>query len=201
VVIGLAISALTLAGVIALIPLGLRAGDQPGEALLVDVAALSAPRGASVTVRNPGQAPVVVGMSLRRAGPRLRLEGPAYVRIRNGSTDSKLLAGHQASIGVLEAGETQTFVVPAEVPIRRRAELVVVIGQRERLRTLHRLIVLAEASGTGPYDAVAWSGAPRVRQAPACGEGDRRHQQDGRPRADRERHHVRERERRQAYER
>jgi hypothetical protein len=201
VVIALALSALALAGVIALIPLGLRACDQPGEALLVEVAALSAPRGASVTVSNPGPAPVIVGMSLRRAGPRLRLEGPAYVRIRDGSTASELLAGHQASIGVLDAGETQTFVVPAEAPIRRRAELVAVIGQPERLCTLHRLVVLAEASGAGPDRAGVWGGPPRVRQAPACGGGERRHQQDGRPGADHERHHMRERERRQAYER
>jgi hypothetical protein len=201
VVIALAVSALALAGVIALIPLGLRAGDQAGDALIVEVAPLSAPRGASVTVRNPGQGPVIVGMSLRRAGPRLRLEGPGYVRIRNGSTASELLAGHQASIGVLGGGETQTVVVPAEAPIRRRAELVVVIGQPERLRTLHRLVMLAEASGARPDHVGAGGGAPRVRQAPGCGEGDRRHQQDGRPRADRERQHVRERERRHAYKR
>lgn len=199
--IALAISALALAGVLALIPLGLWAGDQPGEAVLVEVAPLGAPRGASVTVTNPGQVPVLVGMSLRRAGPRLRLEGPAYVRIRSGSTASELLAGHQASIGVLDAGETRTFAVPAEAPIRRRAELVAVIGQGERLRTLHRLVTLAPVSGTGAGRAGAWGNAPRVRLDPACGEGECRRQQDGWPRADRERDHVRERERRQAYER
>jgi len=199
-VIALAISAVALAGGIALIPLGLRTGDEPGEVLLIHVAALGAPRGASVTVTNPGQAPVIVGMSLRRAGPRLRLEGPAYVRIRSGSTASELLAGHQASIGVIEAGETRTFVVPAEAPIRRRAELVAVIGQRERLRTLHRLVVLGPASGAGASRAGSWADAPRVRLDPACGEGDRRHQHDGRPRPDHARHHMRERERRQAYE-
>ena len=94
--IALAVSALALAGVIALIPLGWRARNEPGDARLVEVAALSAPRGAWVTVSNPGRAPVIVGMSLRRAGPRLRLEGPAYVRVRNGSTAPELLAGHQA---------------------------------------------------------------------------------------------------------
>ena len=193
---------MALAGVIALIVLGLRAGDQPGEALLLDVAPLTAPRGALVTVRNPGKVPVIVAMSLRRAGPRLRLDGPAYARTRSGSTASELLAGRQTAVGLLDAGETQTFVVPAEAPIPRRAELVAVIGQRDRLRTLHRLVVLAEASGADPGRARAQSGRPpRVRQAPARGERDRGHEQDGRPGANRERDHVRERERHQALER
>jgi hypothetical protein len=183
-VIALVISALALAGVIALIPLGLRTGDEPGEVLLIQVAALGAPRGASVTLMNRGQAPVIVGMSLRRAGPRLRLEGPAYVRIRSGSTASELLAGHQASVGVIDAGETRTFVVPAEAPIRRRAELVAVIGQRARLRTLHRLVMLGPTSGAGASRPGSWADAPRVRLDPACGEGEGRHRHDGRPRTD-----------------
>jgi hypothetical protein len=199
-VIALLISALALAGVLALIPLGLRSGDEPGE-VLIQVAALGAPRGASVTVTNPGQAPVIVGMSLRRAGPRLRLEGPAYIRVRSGSTASELLAGRQACIGVIDAGETRAFVVPAEASIRRRAELVAVIGQRERLRTLHRLVVMGPASGASASRAGSWADAPRVGLDPACGEGERRHQHDGRPRADQESCHVRERERGQAYER
>src|SRR5690348_11231381 len=145
--IALAVSALLLVGVATLIPLGLRAGDRPDEARLLAVSALAAPRGASVTVTNPGGVPVIVGMSLRRAGPRLRLNGPAYVRIRNGGTAPELLAGSQASNGGLPAGETQTFVVSADAQIRRRAELVAVIGQQERLRTLHRLVVLAVAAG------------------------------------------------------
>jgi hypothetical protein len=120
--IALAVSALLLAGVIVLVPIGLRAGDQTGEVELVAVSPMTAPRGASVTVTNPGGAPVIVGMSLRRAGPRLRLEGPAYLTIRNGSTTSQVLAGNRASVGVLDAGETQTFVVPAEAQIRRRAD-------------------------------------------------------------------------------
>lgn len=185
--IALAVSALALAGVIALFALGLRAGDHPGEAVLLDVAPLTSPRGAAVTVCNPGRVPVIVGISLRRAGARLRLEGRAYVRVRSGSTAAELLAARQTSVGLLDAGETQTFVVPGDASIRRRAELVAVIGQRDRLRTLHRLVVLAEA--------------PRVRQAPACGERNRGHEQDGRPGADRERDHVRERERHQALER
>jgi len=144
VVIAFAGAALVLAGVILLIPVGLRTGDQPGDALLANVVPLVAPRGASVTISNRGGTPVLVGMSLRHAGPRLRLEGPSYVRIRNGRTTSELLAGSQTCIGVLDVGETASFVVPAAREIRRRAELVAVIGQPGRLRTVHRLVLLPQ---------------------------------------------------------
>jgi hypothetical protein len=147
VVIAAGVSALVLAGVMLLIPLGLRAGDQPGDAVLVDVEPLATPRGASVTLSNPSAVPVLLGMSLRRAGPRLRLEGLAYVRIRNGHTTSELLAGNQACVGILEAGGTATFAIPSAAGIRRRAELVAVIGQPGRLRTIHRLVVLVQEAG------------------------------------------------------
>jgi hypothetical protein len=138
---------LLLAGVIALIPLGLRAGDGPSDVLLLDVEPRIAPRGATVTVSNRGASPVLLGLSVRRAGPRLRLEGGTYVRIRTGRTTSDLRADQQTLVGVLDAGETETYPVPAGVRVRRRAELVAVVGQHERLRSIHRLVVLAEPSG------------------------------------------------------
>jgi hypothetical protein len=61
---------LLLAGVAALVPLGLRIGDQPGDALPLHVEPAAAPRGAAVTVTNPGRTPVILGVSLRRAGAR-----------------------------------------------------------------------------------------------------------------------------------
>lgn len=143
----LGVSALVLAGVILLIPLGLRAGDRRDDALLLDVEPLAEPRGASVTVSNPGEVPVLLGLSLRRAGLRLRLEGPSYVRVRNGRITPDLRVGTQSAIGIVDAGETATFAVPAEPGIRRRAELVVVIGQPRRLRTLHRLVALSQEAG------------------------------------------------------
>jgi len=147
VVIALGLSGLLLAGVVLLVPLGLRTGDRSGDALLLDVQPAPADRSALVTLTNPGRLPVLVGMSLRRPGLRLRFEGPGYVRVRNGQTSSDLLAGRQSCIEVLEPGETATFAVPAEAGTRRRAELVVVIGQACRLRTIHRLVVLAQDAG------------------------------------------------------
>ncbi len=136
------LAVLSLVGVITLIPLGLRAGDRAGDALLLNVEPRIAPRGATVTVLNRGGRSVMLGMSLRRAGPRLRLEGGSYVRVRTGSTSAELRAGQQTDIAVLDAGETETFVVPASAQVARRAELVVIVGQPERLRTIHRLLVL-----------------------------------------------------------
>jgi hypothetical protein len=190
-------SALLLAGVILLVPLGLRAGERPGDVLLVGVEPVTAPRGASVTLTNPGQVPVILGLSLQRAGLRLRLEGPSYARLRSGRTSSDLLAGSQMLIGVLDAGQTETFAIGAAAEVRRRAELVAVVGQPRRLRTIHRLVVLpsgADVRGPGPTE----DRPPGVRKPPAHRRGDRRHDQDGRPRADRQSHHVRERERCQA---
>jgi hypothetical protein len=147
VVIALGASALLLAGVILLIPFGLRAGDQLDDALVLDVEPLARSRGAVATVTNPGDAPVLLGLSLRRAGLRQRLDGPAYVRIRSGRTSTDLLAGTQACIGVVEAGETATFALAADPGVRRRAELVAVIGQPRRLRTVHRLVLLTQEAG------------------------------------------------------
>jgi hypothetical protein len=140
------LAALLLVGVFALIPLGLRAGDRPGDVLLLDVEPRGVPRGARVTMTNPGQSPVIFGVSLRRAGPRVRLEAGSYVRHGAGSTARELLADAKAQLGVLEAGRTGTVVVPAAARVGRRAELVAVIGQPGRLRTIHRVVVLPRAS-------------------------------------------------------
>lgn len=110
--------------------------------MLLDVEPSIAPRGAMVTLTNPGATPVILGMSLRRAGPRLRLESGSYVRVMTGRTTAELRAQQQTSVAVVEGGETQTVVVPAGVRVRRRAELVVVVGERDRLRTIHRPVVL-----------------------------------------------------------
>jgi hypothetical protein len=199
-VIVLTLSALLLAGVILLVPLGFRTGDQPGDVRLEDVVPSTSPRGASVTVTNPGRVPVILGLSLRRAGPRLRLDGPSYVRVRSGRTSSDLLAGDQALVGVLDAGATETFAIGAGPEIGRRGELVAVIGQPRRLRTIHRLVVLPSGASVSSPAALE-ARAPGVRKPPARGSGGRGHHQHSRPGADRQSDHVRERERSQAADR
>jgi hypothetical protein len=131
-----------LVGVIMLIPLGLRAGDRVPDAALLSVEPRIAPRGATVTLTNPGPSPVILGISLRRAGPRLLLEAGSYVRLRTGATAADVRADQQSVVAALDGGETGTFVIPAGLRVRRRAELVVVVGQPGRLRTIHRLVCL-----------------------------------------------------------
>ena len=150
-------AALLLVGMLTLVPLGLRAGDRPGDARLLAVTPNDPPPGAFVTLANPGETPVMVGLTLRPAGLRLRLEGAAYVRIRTRSTARGLLARRQAAIAVLDAGETATVLVRAPAPLReRQLELVAVFGQRDRLRIVHRRV----------QTATSLPGAPPRRRPP-----------------------------------
>jgi hypothetical protein len=131
-----------LIAVFVLIPLGFRAGDKPGDALLQRVEPCYR-RGATVEVRNPGSETVLIGVSLRRVGFRLRLEGGTYVRLRTRKTTPDLLPRQQDVIGVVEANERETFVVPANANLGPRTELVVVFGQARRLRSIHRSVRLS----------------------------------------------------------
>lgn len=131
-----------LVGVLLLIPLGFREGDKPGDALVLGAVPHPCPRGVSVEVTNRGHVPLLIGMSLRRPGLRLRLEGGAYARLRTRGTTPDLLPERQAFIGVLHPGEREMFVVVASANVGRRAELVVVCGQPDRLRSIHRSVSL-----------------------------------------------------------
>jgi hypothetical protein len=147
---------IALVGSLALIPLGLRSGDRPHDVVLNAVEPQTEPRGAAVTLANRDGIPVIVGLTLRRAGVRLRLEGAGYVTV--GSRRRR--AEERDTVAVLDAGETATIIVPAGARIGARAELVVVIGQRERLRTIHRLVRLP---GSGAARGVQ-PGNPRSRE-------------------------------------
>jgi hypothetical protein len=132
-----------LVGVVALLPLGLRAGDRMDDAELVGVEPLVDARGVKVVVSNPSELPVLVGIKFRRCGIRLRLEGDSYVRIRTQRTSSDLLPRHMDVVGVIAAGETASFSACAERRLGRRAELVTVVGQDRRLRAIHRRVSLS----------------------------------------------------------
>lgn len=131
-----------LTGLLVLVPLGLRNGDEVGDTLVLDVEPDASPRGARATVSNPAPEPVLVGLGLRRPGLRLRLEAGAYVKVRTARISPELLAGRQAVLGVVLPRGASTFVVPAGPGLGRTAELVVVVGQSGRLRTIHRAVRL-----------------------------------------------------------
>lgn len=135
--------AVALLGVLlALIPLGLRAGDKPGDTLLLKVRPCSRPRGVIAELINPGPAHVLIGMSMRRPSFRLWLEAGTYVRPRARKLTPDLMAGRQDTIGGLRPHERDTFVVPAPAGLGPRAELVLVVGQTGRLRSIHRSVRL-----------------------------------------------------------
>jgi hypothetical protein len=131
-----------LAGVLALVRAGFRDGDELGDALVLGAAPSARPRGTRTTVSNPGAEPVLVGFTLGRPGIRLRLEIGGYVRVRTARIAPEVMASRQAVVGVVRPGESCTFVVPAGPGLGRRAELVAVIGQAGRLRTIHRMVRL-----------------------------------------------------------
>jgi hypothetical protein len=131
-----------LVGVLMLIPIGLRNGDGPCDALLACVKPQSSPRGALVTVTNRGGGALIVGLSLRPRGLRLRVEGGTYVRVRARTLAPDLMPERQDALGVVPVGETSTFFVPANRSVRQRAELVAVMGQPGRLRTVHASVRL-----------------------------------------------------------
>lgn len=145
-----------VAGLLWLVLVGVREGDKPDDALLVDVEPYSAAPGVSATVTNPGTRPVIVGISLRRPSLRIRLEAGIYVRIETGRTTGEVLPGHQAVMGAVPSGQSATFVVTAGPDLRRTAELVAVVGQRARLRTIHRLIQLPEPAPRPRLREPAW---------------------------------------------
>jgi hypothetical protein len=134
--------AVLCAAVLSLIPLGLRAGDRHDEARLDEVAPETFPRGVRVTIDNPGHVPVLAGVSLRRPRLRLRLEGGSYVSIRSGRVTPDVLATGHVAVGVIPAGDRETLWVPADPGLGRWGELVVIVGQSQRLRAIHRLVML-----------------------------------------------------------
>jgi hypothetical protein len=149
-IVAVAVIAAMLVGVVMLIACGFRAGDKTEDAVLVNLESRMHPRGVEVTVENPGPAAVLVGLTLRRPGIRLGLEGPAYARLRSKRTTRDLLPSHMATIGVVEAGQTERFVVPADFRLGRRSELVAAIGQQRRLRTIHRSVFLPQTGFHAP---------------------------------------------------
>lgn len=134
---------LLVAGVLGLVVVGFRAGEQPGDALMDAVAPSRSPRGVELSITNRGHIPVIAALSLRRPGIRLRLEGGAYAVLRTRGTAAGLLPTRQSVIAVIPAGERERLLVPDERGLGATAELVAVIGQPGRLRTLHRLVRLS----------------------------------------------------------
>ncbi len=161
-----ALSVLLLAVVVAaglgLLSAGEREGDRPGDVTVTGVRADAAAAAISLVVHNPGVRPVIVGASLRRRGPRMRVEGRMYVTVPRDTTRDALLASRHTALTALEPKESRTLVVSAQAPIRRSAEVVIAVGQSDRLRVIHRAVELVSVAPTPP-DAVVRDDLPAVR--------------------------------------
>lgn len=120
-------------GLLLLIRVGLQDGDREGDVLVMGISPREQPRGLSVRLTNPGRVPVLVGLSLRRRGIRLRLETGTYV-----SRGRTATAPLPAVVGVLAPGETGSLTISAPPGLSEQAELQVVAGQEARLRIIHR---------------------------------------------------------------
>jgi hypothetical protein len=129
------------AGALLLCQAGIRAGDRPGDATVsAGVGIAEQPDGryrvVIVTVRNPGDVPVMVGLSVRRSGLLARLGGGATVTVPRRTMRARLLASQQSVVGVAGPSETAAWAVPVPPAARGRPQLVAVLGQPGRLRVV-----------------------------------------------------------------
>lgn len=139
-----------LAAGAALLAAGVRTGDRFGEASVSGIGFDPLEGAVRFTVHNPGDQSVLIGASVRRRSLRLRLEGGYLVRVPRVTTSDGFLAGRHSVIRAVPPGEREAVLVPLRAGIGRRSELVVVIGERERLRVIHRSV-----DTPGPYRSPA----------------------------------------------
>lgn len=142
--------ALTLGLGAALVHVGQRNGDRPGEAVVSGVEPDLRGRGVWITVQNPGQQSVLLGGLVRRARLRLRCEAGSFVTAPRRSTRHGLLASRYPAVCAVAPGGTETLLVTASEPTGRRAELVLTIGEAGRLRVVHRAVRLPGPVGVAP---------------------------------------------------
>jgi hypothetical protein len=144
------IAAVVLMAAVALIPLGFRGGDKPGDVMLLSVT-VQADLSVTAIIENPAEEAVLVGICLRPSGLRMRLEGRLYVRILSRRPRVRItrdvLPDDTVATGVVEPETVSAFTVPAERASGRRTELVAVVAQQDRLRAIHRLIALPPVCG------------------------------------------------------
>jgi hypothetical protein len=145
-----------------LVAAGLRAGDRPGDAAVAAVLA-PGPRPVIIaTVRNPGDVPLMAGLTVRpQPLPGWLgadwLDGGLTVRVPRRTARRKYLAGAQDTVGVVPARGQARFRLTARgggPAVRRRYRLTAVVGQAGgRLRVISVPVVRqgpAEAGRPAP---------------------------------------------------
>jgi hypothetical protein len=134
---------------------GVRTGDRPGHSTVSAVEADADGLGIRFTVHNPGRQAVLVGASLRRRSLRLWQSNAAYISVPRRTTRDALLPDEHTLVCVVEPGERVVFrlAAPRTAAVARRQELVVAIGEPDRLRVLHRAVTPPAAHHARPVPA------------------------------------------------
>jgi hypothetical protein len=128
----------------ALFVIGVRNGDRVGDASVGLGEPDASRRRVSFVVRNPGPQPVLIGASLRRRSLRLLGDGGQSVSVPRRTLRQQLLARQHTVVCAIPPGEAQTVSVPfLGRSTRRRAELVVAIGEPDRLRVVRQSVALS----------------------------------------------------------
>jgi hypothetical protein len=122
--------------------LGLRAGDRFGDAIVETVVPDRDAGVISFTVHNPGEHAVLVGASVRRRCPRMWFEAGSFVSVPRRTARRGLLASHHSLICAVDGQESHILRVPLSHRSPSRAELVIAIGELDRLRVIHRTVVI-----------------------------------------------------------
>jgi len=143
-----------VAGAGFLLHAGLRAGDRPGDVRVTAAAGVIVQPDGSwpavlATVCNPGTAPVLVGLSVRRRRLPGWLDEGTSVAVPRRTARRRFRADRQALSGVVGAGDTAEWAVPRPRDARR-VRLVAVIGQADRRL---RVLALPVGRATQPWPA------------------------------------------------
>jgi len=148
---------------------GLRAGDHAGDAAVGAVLG-PGPRPVIIaTVRNPGDVPLVAGLTVRRQPLPGLLDPGLTVRVPRRTARRNFLAGEQDTVGVVPAGGQAEFRMTAPALLTRTG--LIRTGRRYRLTA-----VVGQAGGRLRVIGVpVVSGGPAgaARPAPAARAGDR----------------------------
>jgi hypothetical protein len=136
-----------------LVVAGLRAGDHPGDAAVAAVLVPGPRPVIAAAVRNPGDVPLLAGLTVRRQRLPGWLDAGHTVRVPRRTARRKFLPGAQDTVGVVPAGGQAQFRVAASgggLAARRRYRLTAVVGQAGgRLRVIGVPVVSRGPAGAG----------------------------------------------------
>lgn len=166
-----ALTALVLGAGWALLLAGMRAGDRLGDTTLAAIAPDRDGGGVRVTVHNPGGQAVLLGASVVRRSLRLRCEAGYFVTVPRRASQQRRLARRHPLIRAVAAGETESVIVPVCRGTSGRAELIVAVGEPDRLRVLHRAVDLTGPQPRGHRQPSRTGAAPRPQSTPAARTG------------------------------